>query len=322
MIVSLSLTADQIPLPRNQVSPLKAAPPAVVSAHSWKYPAETRYNRYVNWLLAEETIRRALTEDLGHGDITTELLAGADQVVNARFLIKQDGVFCGGPVAKRCFSLLDPACTAAFSMAEGDDAAAGTIAGTVTGPARSVLSAERVALNFLQRLSGIATQARRLAAICQPHGIRVVETRKTTPGLRLLEKYAVRTGGGYNHRMDLDHAVMLKDNHFALAGGDPGDVVRGIKSRVSHTMKVIAEAGDPTMIEPLAVAGADVILLDNFTPDQVRSAIGIINGRAIIELSGGISIANIDQYLIKGVDVISIGALTHSFQALDISLDL
>lgn len=293
-----------------------------VSPASGDYPAETRYNPYVNWLLAEDIIRRALLEDLGHGDITTELLPGADRVVNGRFLVKQAGVFCGGPVAKRCFSLLDPGCIADFHIAEGTAVSAGTVGGTVTGPARSVLAAERVALNFLQRLSGIATQARRLAGICQPHGIRVVETRKTTPGLRMFEKYAVRTGGGFNHRMDLDHAVMLKDNHFALAGGDPAEVVRGIKSRVSHTMKVIAEAGDPALIEPLVVAGADVVLLDNFTPEQVRAAVAQIAGRALIELSGGISVRNIEHYLIKGVDVISIGALTHSFEALDISLDL
>jgi len=276
----------------------------------------------VNWLLADEIIRNALVEDIGHGDISTELTPGNDRAVTGRFKAKQDGVLCGGLVAARCFTTLDPDCAVALEADDGGDLKSGTVFGTVTGPARSVLTAERVALNFLQRMSGIATQARRLAKRCQPAGIRVVETRKTTPGLRMLEKYAVLTGGGYNHRMDLDHAVMLKDNHFALAGGDPADVVAAVKSRAGHTMKVVAEAGDPSMVEPIVSAGADVVLLDNFTPAQVSQAVREIGGRALIELSGGINDENLEGYLIKGVDVISIGALTHSFSALDISLDI
>ena len=276
----------------------------------------------MNWLLAEDIIRRALIEDLGHGDITTELLPGSGRSVKGRLLVKQYGVLCGCEVARRCFNCLDASLSVEFSAADGDEIPAGVVIGTVSGPAQSILAAERVALNFIQRLSGIATQARTLAARCEPHGIRVVETRKTTPGLRMLEKYAVRTGGGYNHRMDLDHAVMLKDNHFALAGGSPAAVVKAVKARVSHTMMIVAEAGDPAMVEPLVSAGADVVLLDNFTPDQVRSAVKSIAGRAVIELSGGINAGNIGDYLIRGVDVISIGALTHSYHALDISLDI
>jgi nicotinate-nucleotide pyrophosphorylase (carboxylating) len=289
----------------------------------------------VNLLHIEDTVRRALCEDLGHGDITTELLSSLDGVattdeVSGRFLAKEDGVVCGTKVAACCFELLDGRCSVGFQRDDGELVHTGETIGEVRGPAAAVLGAERVALNFLQRLSGIATFARRLADQAKPQGIRVVETRKTTPGMRVLEKYAVRIGGGYNHRMDLDHAVMLKDNHFALAaksmaGGRAdvaAEVVRAVKAGASHTMKVIAEAGEPGMVKVLAEAGADVILLDNFTPDQVREAVKQIAGRATIELSGGINASNIGDYLIPGVDVISIGALTHSYRALDISLEL
>lgn len=276
----------------------------------------------MNWVLADELIRRALTEDLGYGDVTTQLTPNHHREVTGRFLLKEDGVLCGSQVAARCFSLLDAVAKTSFSVEEGYEVKAGTVVGEVTGPALAVLSGERVALNFLQRMSGIATMARRLARRAGLSESCVVETRKTTPGFRLFEKYAVKTGSGYNHRMGLDHAVMLKDNHFALAGGDPADLVRAVKDRVSHTMKVLAEAGDPGMVEPLAAAGADVIVLDNFTPDQVRAAVEQIAGRALIELSGGINEDNLDDYLIKGVEAISIGALTHSYRALDISLEL
>jgi nicotinate-nucleotide pyrophosphorylase (carboxylating) len=281
-----------------------------------------RYNRIVNKLLVDRIVERALLEDLGHGDITTELLPNTDQRVTAGFLFKESGVLCGATVAARCFTMLDSTAEIEFGTKDGEEVAAGTRAGLVSGAATAVLGAERVALNFLQRLSGIATYARSLARRSAPYGIRIVETRKTTPGLRVLEKYAVRIGGGWNHRMDLDHAVMLKDNHFILAGLEPAEVVSTVKSRTSHTMKVIAEAGNPGMIEPLVKAGADVVLLDNFTPQQVSAAVAQIAGRCQIELSGGINAANLDDYLIEGVDVISIGALTHSYRALDISLEL
>jgi nicotinate-nucleotide pyrophosphorylase (carboxylating) len=171
-------------------------------------------------------------------------------------------------------------------------------------------------------MSGIATTARRLAQRAAPHGIRIVETRKTTPGLRMLEKYAVRVGGGYNHRYDMSSAVLLKDNHFALSELDPGDLVRYARRHASHALRVIAEATDPEVVEEVAAAGADVILLDNFTPDEVRWAVRAIAGRAVVEVSGGVTESNLDSYVIPGVDVISMGALTHSYRALDISLEI
>jgi nicotinate-nucleotide pyrophosphorylase (carboxylating) len=276
----------------------------------------------MNWLLVDDIIRRALMEDLGHGDITTELLPGADRRIAGCLVAKMPGVICGTEVARRCFALLDPACTADMLCADGDEVGAGDVFFRIHALAGAMLAAERVALNFLQRMSGIATLTWRLAQRAMPLGIRVVETRKTTPGLRILDKYAVRTGGGFNHRFDLDSCVMLKDNHFAIGGGDPGAVVRAVKSQCSHTMRVIAEAGDPSMIEPILAGGADVVLLDNFTPELIRSAVVQIAGRAVIEISGGINEANLDDYLIEGVDVISIGALTHSYRAIDISLEV
>ncbi len=276
----------------------------------------------MNQLLVDEILRQALLEDLGHGDITTALMPQAGRRASAYFLAKQDGVLAGIEVAARCFSLLDPACAAELKLADGAQLQPGDVLGTVRGPAAALLGAERVALNFLQRLSGIATLTHAFACQAQAAGIRISETRKTTPLLRTLEKYAVRVGGGHNHRLDLDHCVMLKDNHFALWGGEPGALVRQVKAGASHTMKVIAEAGAPGMVAPLLEAGADVILLDNFTPEQVRAAVAEIAGRAAVEVSGGVNAANLAGYLIPGVDVISIGALTHSVKSLDISLEL
>jgi nicotinate-nucleotide pyrophosphorylase (carboxylating) len=274
----------------------------------------------VNQLQTDKLIRRALDEDIGFGDITTELTPNAAQQISAEFVAKSGGVLCGSLIAGRCFELYCGARTA-FSRSDGDTLDPRISFGTVQGPGGGILTAERVALNFLQRLSGIATQARRLAERAKPHGIRIVETRKTTPGLRMLEKYAVRTGTGYNHRLRLDDCMMIKDNHFALYGGDPAELVRSIKARAGHTLKLIAEAGSIEMVQPLAEAGADVVLFDNFTPEDVRRGVGLVDGRALIELSGGINEGNLDDYLIDGVDVISIGALTHSYQALDISLE-
>jgi len=283
----------------------------------------------MNWLAVDDIIRAALVEDLGHGDITTELLPEPRLPVRAAFLARQPGVLCGAEVAARCFTTLDGGCTVHLELADGAELAEGARCGEVFGPASAVLSAERTALNFLQRLSGIATFTRRLAQRAAPHGIRVVETRKTTPLLRTLEKYAVRVGGGFNHRFGLDSCVMLKDNHFAVAGGESAGLVRAVKARLSHTMKLIAEAQTPEMALALAEAGADVVLLDNFAPQQVAEAVRLVGDAAslagrdvLIEVSGGVTEANLDAYLLPGVDVISIGALTHSYRALDISLEI
>jgi nicotinate-nucleotide pyrophosphorylase (carboxylating) len=207
-------------------------------------------------------------------------------------------------------------------LEDGGELKDGAEIGEIRGRAATLLAAERTALNFLQHMSGIATVSRRLAQRAAPQGIRIVETRKTTPGLRFLEKYAVQVGGGFNHRYDMASGVLLKDNHFALSRLRPGQLVRHARKNASHALRVIAEAGDPDMVEELADACADVILLDNFTPDEIRVAVRAIAGRCVVEVSGGVNESNLDAYLIPGVDVISIGALTHSVSALDISLEI
>ncbi len=281
-----------------------------------------RYNRCVNKLQLHNIVRMALDEDLGYGDLTTSVVPGSDKTGTGRFLAKADGVLCGVEVATLCFTTLDSTATYSFTAKDGDTLANGSYFGEVTAPATTLLSAERVALNFMQRLSGIATLARSFAVLAEPLGIRIVETRKTTPGLRMLEKYAVLVGSGHNHRMGLDSCVMLKDNHFALAGCTPSELVKSVKAKISHTMKIVAEAATPEMVAPLVEAGTDIVMFDNFTPDEVRKSLPVVDGRATIELSGGINEDNLVDYLIPGVDVISIGALTHSYKSLDISLEV
>jgi nicotinate-nucleotide pyrophosphorylase (carboxylating) len=292
------------------------------------------YNQPVNWLAAKRIVRAALEEDLGAGDITTELALPAGLRVSGSFVAKGDGVLCGGRLARAAFAMLDRSSTFTSWLEDGEALVRGAALGRVECSAAALLGAERVALNLLQRLSGIASSARRCAERAAPCGIRICETRKTTPGLRVLEKYAVRTGGGFNHRVGLDSAVLLKDNHFALSGRPAGDVLRAVRAQAGHALKLIAEAQSPAMCAELAAAGADVVLLDNFTPAQVREAVALAGGaelarvrqslglgRVLLEVSGGVGEANLDDYLLPGVDVISSGALTHSVPALDISLE-
>ena len=270
----------------------------------------------------DHIVAAALREDIGDGDITTDLLPGAQREVTGRFVCKEAGVLSGGAVALRCFELLDPQCRCEFSVADGSHVRPGEAIGAVQGSWSAVLGAERVALNFLQRMSGIASKTDRFVRQAKGKGIRICETRKTTPGLRIIEKYAVRCGGGSNHRMDLSHAIMLKDNHFACSAMPPAELVKRAKSSAGHTVKVIAEATSVAMAEELCSAGADVVLLDNMAPADIRAAIQAIAGRSLVEVSGGVDEDNLAEYLIEGVDVISIGALTHSFSSLDISLEV
>jgi nicotinate-nucleotide pyrophosphorylase (carboxylating) len=276
----------------------------------------------VNRLQVDEILRAALVEDIGGGDVTTELLPEAGRPAGGVLLAKAQGVLCGAGIAARCFTLLDSSVQVELFLEEGAELKDGTEIGEIRCRAATLLAAERTALNFLQHMCGIATVTRRLAQRAVSSGIRIVETRKTTPGLRVLEKYAVQIGGGYNHRYDMRSAVLLKDNHFALSKLDPGELVRHARKQASHALRVIAEAGDPDVVEELVQAGADVVLLDNFTPEEIRGAVRVIAGRCVVEVSGGVNEGNLDSYLIPGVDVISIGALTHSVHALDISLEI
>jgi nicotinate-nucleotide pyrophosphorylase (carboxylating) len=269
----------------------------------------------------EPLVRDALLEDIGPGDITTMLCIPAGTTATATVLAKQAGVIAGLAIGKLAFQLLDPNAHWEELVQDGTRVGEGrTPLAVVTGDARALLTAERVALNFMQRLSGIATLTARYASLTAGTKARIADTRKTTPGLRALEKYAVRAGGGFNHRLGLYDAVLIKDNHIKAAGGIQ-NAVAGAKAYVPHTMKIEVEAGTLEMVEQALTAGADIILLDNMDTETMRRAVQLIAGRAISEASGNLTERRIAEVAATGVDVLSVGALTHSAPALDISLD-
>ncbi len=269
----------------------------------------------------EPLVRAALAEDIGPGDITTTLCIPAGTQATATVLAKQPGTIAGLAIGELAFHLLDPEAVWTPLVQDGDTVGEGrTPLATVTGDARALLTAERVALNFMQRLSGIATVTARYVAAVSGTSARIVDTRKTTPGLRMLEKYAVRQGGGFNHRIGLYDCVLIKDNHIKAAGGI-GPAVARAKANIPHTMKVEVEASTPAQVAEALTAGADIILLDNMDTDTMRWAVETIGTRAISEASGGLTESRVAEVAATGVNILSIGALTHSAPALDISLD-
>lgn len=267
----------------------------------------------------DELVKRALTEDIGNGDITTLATVGEDKQIEGHFIAKEEGVICGVPVLKRVFELLDSSVKIECSANEGDLVKKGDIIAKISGPARSILTGERVALNFLQRLSGIATRTR--LAVRQISGTRAVitDTRKTTPGLRSLEKYAVRTGGGSNHRFNLADGILIKDNHISAAGGIP-DAIKKARKMATHMIKIEVEVESFAQIEEALQGGADIIMLDNMSIEDMARAVDIINGKALVEASGNMGDKDLRKVAETGVDLISIGALTHTVRAMDISL--
>ncbi len=269
----------------------------------------------------DHLIDLALEEDAGLGDVTSRAIFPAAHRSRAIIDAKQDLVICGLEVAARVFARVDPALQVKLLVREGDRVKKGAAVLRIAGPTAALLTAERTALNFLQRLSGIATQARRYADAVAGTGVRIVDTRKTTPGWRALEKYAVRTGGCFNHRSSLGEHVLIKDNHIAAAGS-LGKAVARCRAAAPHLAKIEVEAKTPAEVREALLAKADVILLDNMTPAQVRAAVAVIAGRATVEVSGGVKFDTLRDYALPGVDVISIGALTHSAVAADLSLDL
>lgn len=275
----------------------------------------------LNPIAVEELVRRALLEDIGPGDITTEATIPADKTCTAVIIVREDGVLCGQPVAQAAFRVMDHSLTYEVLVPEGSVVTAGMEVARISGNARSILTAERVALNFMQRMSGIATTTRRLSESIKYYRARLVETRKTTPGLRIVEKYAVRVGGGLNHRFGLHDAVLIKDNHIAVAGGVRQAVVAARKV-ASHTSRLEVEVDTLDQLQEALEAGADVILLDNMDPDTMKKAVEIVGGKAILEASGGITASNLEDVARSGVDIISMGALTHSVKSLDIGLDI
>jgi nicotinate-nucleotide pyrophosphorylase (carboxylating) len=261
----------------------------------------------------------ALDEDAGLGDVTSRAIFGANHRSRAYIAAGQDLVLCGADVAAAVFTRVDPALKVSLLAQDGDRLRQGSKVFTIAGPTVSLLTAERTALNFLQRLSGIATQSRRYAAAVSGTGVRIVDTRKTTPGWRALEKYAVRCGGCTNHRSTLGEHVLIKDNHIAAAGSLT-KAVKLARASAPHLAKIEVEATTLAEVREALRAGAEVILLDNMTPAEVHSAAALIAGAAVVEVSGGVRLETLRAYAIEGVDVISVGALTHSAVAADLSL--
>jgi len=266
-------------------------------------------------------ISAALKEDIGTGDITTDLIVPHSRLAEAIILSKDNGVVAGLKVAERVFSLVDGEIIFNPLVQDGEEVAHGQTMASLSGRAYGILSAERVALNFLQRLSGIATSTRRLVRLVEGYKAKIVDTRKTTPGLRQLEKYAVRVGGGYNHRFGLYDAVLIKDNHIRVAGG-VAEAVKLAKCKASPLMKIEVETTNLDEVAEALSAGADIIMLDNMDTQTMAQAVKIVSGGALIEASGSITPERIVGVAAAGVDFISVGALTHSVRSLDISLEI
>ncbi len=272
-------------------------------------------------LLYEGLVRRALEEDLGRaGDLTSAAVVPAAARARGAIRARRPGRVAGLAPALCAFRLLDPGVEVEILAADGEDAEAGGVLARLEGGAREMLSAERTALNLLGHLSGIATTTRELVRAIAGSRARVVCTRKTTPLLRALEKHAVRLGGGWNHRFGLDDAVLIKDNHRLLAGG-AAEAVRRARRSVGHLVKIEIEVDDLEELEEILALGVDAVLLDNMTPDELRRAVAIVGGRAVTEASGGITPESAAEIAAAGVDLLSVGWLTHSAPALDVGLD-
>jgi len=273
----------------------------------------------------EQAVGSALAEDLASGDITTDSLVQSDLEGKASILVKRDGVLVGIDVAKEVFGQVDPSLHFKALVKDGAKVRKGDVVATVEGKVASILKAERTALNFLQHLSGIATEtARYVDAVSGTKAI-ITDTRKTIPGLRLLEKYGVRAGGGRNHRLNLGDGVLIKDNHLVAlrsSGVGLGEAVKQARKRAPRAMKVEVEVESVKQAQEALAAGADIIMLDNMNVKDMRRVVKLVQGRALLEASGGITLDNVRSVAEAGVDLISVGALTHSAKALDISLEV
>ena len=273
----------------------------------------------------ESLIDRALSEDLCIGDPTTEALIPHRLLGKANLVAKDDGVLAGVDVAVAVFRRIDPALDAVALLRDGSELKKGDTVAAVEGRVSSILKAERTALNFLQRLSGVATQTSKYVELVVDYDVRIVDTRKTTPGLRTLEKYAIRSGGGFNHRQNLGDGILIKDNHIqALSneGFSMAQIINEARSKASHTIKVEVEVENLAQVKEALDGGAEILMLDNMGLEEMATAVDMARGKAITEASGGINLGTVRPVAATGVDLISIGALTHSVKALDISLDL
>lgn len=272
-------------------------------------------------IMLEPLVRDALLEDLGRaGDITTDTIVPADHRATVVLASRQQGVVAGLDLAALAFSLIEPAIEMKVEKPDGSRLVPGDVIATLSGPARGLLTGERVALNFLSHLSGIATATAGIVDAVAGHRARIVCTRKTTPGLRPLEKYAVRCGGGSNHRFGLDDAVLIKDNHIAISGGVRPAIERA-RANVGHLVKIEVEVDTLEQLDDVLKLGVDAVLLDNMSPETLTTAVRMVAGRAITEASGRVNLATAPAIAASGVDLISVGWLTHSAPILDIGLD-
>lgn len=273
----------------------------------------------------DAVVTPALAEDAPWGDVTSETILPAESRATATLTAREAGVYSGAEVFAATMLACDPDAQVEGLLADGERFQAGTELARVTGDARALLRAERVALNLVQRMSGIATETARYVDAVAGTGVRIADTRKTTPGLRALERHAVRCGGGSNHRFSLSDAVLVKDNHLAVltAGGrDLTEALQAAKAKLGHTVHFEVEVDRIEQIEPVIAAGVDTILLDNFTLAQLREGVGIVSGRALVDASGGVTLDTVAAIAATGVDLISVGALTHSARAIDLGLDI
>ena len=276
----------------------------------------------LNPLLIEDAVRAALNEDLGRaGDITSQATIPASAMATAVIASRQAGVIAGMAFAQAAFRMMDPHLQFEILVGEGDHVTPSTEVARISGPARALLSGERVALNYLCRLSGIASLTAKFAAEIAHTKAKIADTRKTTPGLRAFEKYAVRCGGGMNHRFGLDDAVLIKDNHIAVAGGVAA-ALRAAKTSVGHLVKIEIEVDNLRQLKDVIAEGADVVLLDNMSLDQLREAVQMVGGQMKCEASGNVNLSTVKAIAETGVDIISSGALTHSAPVLDLGLDI
>jgi len=274
----------------------------------------------INFLKVRDIVRNALLEDIGSGDITSQLI-DVKKRGSGYFLAKEPLVLCGTDVAKLCFEELDSKIKIDFTAKDGDLVKKGEKFGTITGSLRNILTGERVALNFLQRLSGISTITKEFVKIVSRYGVKILDTRKTTPLLRDLEKYAVRIGGGFNHRFNLSDGILIKDNHIVAANGI-ANAVKLAKTKKTALVKIAVEVKNIKELKEALKSGVDHIMLDNMSEKDVAMAISIVNHAVTIEVSGGININNIENYAKLKPDFISLGCITHSARSVDISLEL
>lgn len=266
-----------------------------------------------------QLIKSALEEDCGNGDVTTVATIPEDACAHGRYIAKEDGVLCGMPVVRAVFDELDPDIKLDVHFEEGQSFKRGDVLAEVCGNARSVLTGERVGLNLLQHMSAVATATSRAVKGVAGYKAKITDTRKTTPGLRYLEKLAVRVGGGTNHRFNLSDGVLIKDNHIVAAGGITA-AIKAARASVPHTLKIEVEVENFEELDEALAAGADIIMLDNMSCPDMKKAVDIVSGRAVLEASGNMGDRDLKEVAATGVDIISIGALTHSVKALDISL--